>query len=304
MNFIHLKYAVEIEKTGSVSKAADNLYMGQPNLSKAIKELEKETGITIFIRTPKGVTPTEKGREFLKRARELVNSFDRLCDDYEKEKSGVTEFSIAVPRAEHMAMAFSNLAASRQDNSGVRLHYTEADNRSITEKLLSYDIRIGIITLGRDKEKKYLKLLDEYGISYRTLQEYDMKIICGRESALAGHKGNITPSDLSELSELIYADSEGKERISGGTGKTITIGDRGNSYRLLASLPYAYTWSAPLPESILSGYGLVQLGADSFKRKCKDILIYRRGYEMSVLEEQFLSELESVREDILLDKKN
>ena len=48
MNLLHLKYAVEIEKTGSITKAANNLFMGQPNLSKAIKELETEIGITIF----------------------------------------------------------------------------------------------------------------------------------------------------------------------------------------------------------------------------------------------------------------
>ena len=47
MNLLHLKYAVEIEKTGSITKAANNLFMGQPNLSKAIKELENEIGITI-----------------------------------------------------------------------------------------------------------------------------------------------------------------------------------------------------------------------------------------------------------------
>lgn len=48
MNITHLRYAIEVEKTGSISQAADNLYMGQPNLSKAIKELEESVGITIL----------------------------------------------------------------------------------------------------------------------------------------------------------------------------------------------------------------------------------------------------------------
>ena len=71
MNLLHLKYAVEIEKTGSITKAANNLFMGQPNLSKAIKELENEIGITIFRRTTKGVAPTEKGGEFLGYAKDF-----------------------------------------------------------------------------------------------------------------------------------------------------------------------------------------------------------------------------------------
>ena len=68
MNTLHLKYAVEVERTRSISKAAENLFMAQPNLSKAIKELEDSLGITIFQRTSKGVVPTQQGAEFLKYA--------------------------------------------------------------------------------------------------------------------------------------------------------------------------------------------------------------------------------------------
>lgn len=64
MNTLHFKYSVEVEKTRSITQAADNLYMAQPNLSKAIRELEDTLGITIFERTPKGVVPTKKGAEF------------------------------------------------------------------------------------------------------------------------------------------------------------------------------------------------------------------------------------------------
>ena len=53
MNILHLKYAVEVEKTRSINKAAENLYMGQPNLSRAIKELEESLGITIVSVPPK-----------------------------------------------------------------------------------------------------------------------------------------------------------------------------------------------------------------------------------------------------------
>ena len=65
MNTLHLKYALEIEKTGSISQAAQNLFMAQPNLSKAIKDLENELGYVIFKRTSSGVIATEKGAEFL-----------------------------------------------------------------------------------------------------------------------------------------------------------------------------------------------------------------------------------------------
>ena len=61
MNVMHLRYAVEISKTKSINKAAENLFMSQPNLSRAIKELESSIGIDIFKRTSKGMTVTPKG---------------------------------------------------------------------------------------------------------------------------------------------------------------------------------------------------------------------------------------------------
>ena len=78
MNIIHLKYAVEIEKTRSISKAAENLFMAQPNLSRAIKELEESIGIAIFNRTPKGITVTPDGEEFLHHARKILRQVEEM----------------------------------------------------------------------------------------------------------------------------------------------------------------------------------------------------------------------------------
>ena len=78
-NILHLKYAVEIEKTGSITKAAENLYMGQPNLSRAIRELEESLGITIFMRSSRGVVPTEQGREFLNYARNILAQIEEMA---------------------------------------------------------------------------------------------------------------------------------------------------------------------------------------------------------------------------------
>ena len=61
MNLLHLKYAVIVAETNSMTKAAEMLFTAQPNLSRAIKELESGLGITIFRRTPKGIFPTPQG---------------------------------------------------------------------------------------------------------------------------------------------------------------------------------------------------------------------------------------------------
>lgn len=82
MNLTQLRYALEVQRAGSISKAAENLYMGQPNLSKAIKELETSLGIRLFKRAAAGVTPTPEGRAFLEKAKALLEQFSLLESAY------------------------------------------------------------------------------------------------------------------------------------------------------------------------------------------------------------------------------
>ena len=87
LNIYHLRYALEIEKTGSIKNAAENLFMAQPNLSRSIKELENSLGIVIFERTSKGVIPTADGEKFLIRARNILKQVDEVQDLFSKKKN-------------------------------------------------------------------------------------------------------------------------------------------------------------------------------------------------------------------------
>lgn len=299
MNFIHLKYAVEIEKTGSISKAAENLFMGQPNLSKAIKELENETGITIFIRTPNGVKPTEQGKAFLERAKGLISSFDNFSASYSKDTPRVAAFSVCVPRADYISNAFTTFVSMLDGNTEISLGFEEADNDQIIKRIRDFKVGMGIIRLEADNEKKYLRILEENKITHRILWEFDYRLLCSRESPLAKHSKVINEADLDELTEISFNEDElndGKRRI--------TVYDRGSRYDLLTTLADTYCWVSPTPKSVLEQYRLIQLNVNMEKRRCKDLLIFRKDYKMSRLDEQFLSELERVKEKIRIDKLN
>ena len=82
MTFVQLKYILTIAETKSLNKAAEQLYVSQPSLTNALKELEKEVGITIFFRTGRGVTLTNDGVEFLAYARELYREYEQLLQRY------------------------------------------------------------------------------------------------------------------------------------------------------------------------------------------------------------------------------
>lgn len=72
MNILHMKYAVEVAKCGSINKAAEILLMNQPNLSRAIKELEASLGVEIFSRSAKGMVVTPEGETFLRYATSIL----------------------------------------------------------------------------------------------------------------------------------------------------------------------------------------------------------------------------------------
>lgn len=72
MNLLHLKYIIEVATAGSISKAANNLFMNQPHLSKIIKDIEESMNIIIFERTSKGVVVTKKGLSLLNKQKILL----------------------------------------------------------------------------------------------------------------------------------------------------------------------------------------------------------------------------------------
>ena len=82
MNLLHMKYAVEVARLGSLNKAAESLMIAQPNISRSIKELEADLGITIFQRSAKGMALTPDGEEFMEYARDILHRIDKIEQSY------------------------------------------------------------------------------------------------------------------------------------------------------------------------------------------------------------------------------
>ncbi|MFA6948641.1 MAG: LysR family transcriptional regulator, partial [Eubacteriales bacterium] len=139
MNILHLKYAVEVEKTGSITQAAEHLFMGQPNLSKAIRELETNLGITLFKRTSKGVVATQEGEIFLKYAKSIIAQVDAVEALYSPKRQNKLSYSFAVSHIDYAAEAFLRFASdiTSDDESGGMPLRTE----DIASKDISFEIR-------------------------------------------------------------------------------------------------------------------------------------------------------------------
>ena len=161
MNITHLRYAVEIEKSRYINKAADNLYMAQPNLSRALKELEDSIGITIFKRTPNGMLVTPDGEEFLEEAKRILREIDSFDDKYTNGKRNKETFSVSVPRATYISYAFSRFAGKVEADRQVDLFYKETNSMRAINNILHADFKLGIIRYALNYEQYFEAMVKE-----------------------------------------------------------------------------------------------------------------------------------------------
>ena len=110
MNILHMKYAVEVAKVGSLNKAAESLYVALPNISRSIKELEADLGITVFDRTAKGMVLTPEGEEFISYAKDILKQIDQVENMYKSGQVKKQKFSVSVPRASYISDAFTEFS--------------------------------------------------------------------------------------------------------------------------------------------------------------------------------------------------
>lgn len=302
MNIQHLKYAVEVEKQGSISKAADSLYMGQPNLSKSIKELENSLDIKIFTRTPKGVNVTEKGKEFLEYAKNILAQIDEIESYYQKSSTEKQSFRISVPRASYIARAFSNFVQEVNSDKDMEMDFIETNSMRTINSITEGNYNLGIIRYQTQYEPYFERFLEDKGLRVEVIWEFSHSVLLSRESELASRK-SIAYEELEDYIEIIQGDSSvpylsavDKRRTQQRTNsrKRIYIYERGSQLELLTSLPSTYMWVAPMPSDVLERDNLALVECETGDT-CKDVLIYPADYELNKLERMFLKKMGEVK---------
>ena len=205
MNTIQFKYAIEVERTGSISQAAENLYMAQPNLSKAIRELEDSLGFAVFERTSRGVVPTRKGEEFLKLARSVllqIGQMEALKDDHPDH---VQRFSLSMPRGSYIADGVSRFISALDPHGDMRLSIKETNSVQTVNNVLSGRFRLGIIRYRVQHESHFLDFLSEKELTFEQLWEYDYEVLLSRQHPLAA-MDPLDPARLEDYIELTHGD--------------------------------------------------------------------------------------------------
>lgn len=298
MNILHLKYAVETAKAGSLSKAAEALYMNQPNLSRAIKDLETSLGITIFDRSSKGIGVTPEGEEFLGYARKILQQIDEVEAIYKSGAAARQRFSISVPRSSYISEAFAQfskeLTAERAE-----IFYKETNAMRVIRNILSSDYKLGILRYAVNYDKYFKEMLDEKGLTGELVTEFRYVLVMNRQHPLA-QKESIVMADLKPYIEIAHADpyvpslpmSEvKKEELPEDSERRIFVFERASQFDLLAENHETYMWVSPIPDKLLKRYDLVQKPCVDNRKLYRDLLIYRRDYHLTELDRAFITEL-------------
>lgn len=299
MNIVHLKYAVEIAKTKSISRAAENLYMGQPNLSRAIKELEENLNITIFKRNTKGITITPEGEEFLQYAKRIIAQVEEVEEIYKNGRKPKQNFSVSVPRASYISYAFAEFAKKIKTDIPADIFYKETNSLRTINNVIKGDYNLGIIRYQTTFDKYFQSMFEEKHLIYETVSDFKYTLLMSVNHPLA-NKENIRTKDLSEYIEITHADpyvpslpliDVKKEELSKYVDKHIFIFERGSQFKLLDTVPTTFMWVSPIPEDLYSKYNLIKKSCVDNQKVYKDVLVYRNGYKLSDLDNIFITEL-------------
>lgn len=306
MNILHLKYAVEVAKAGSLSKAAEALYMNQPNLSRAIKELEASLGITIFGRSAKGVYVTPEGEEFLGYARKILSQIDEVEAIYKSGAPVRQRFSISVPRASYISAAFAQFS-KRLGPERAEIFYKETNAMRVIRNILTADYKLGILRYASNYDKYFKEMLDEKGLTSELVTEFHYVLLMNEKHPLAG-KETISFADLRPFIEIAHADpyvpslplsTVKKEELPDDIDRRIFVFERASQYDLLQQNPETFMWVSPAPEDTLRRYGLVQRACPENQKVYRDMLIYRKDYKLTELDQDFITELCKARRQYL-----
>ena len=232
---------VTVAEMGTITEAANRLYISQPSLTNAIHELEKEMNLVIFNRTNKGITLSKEGDDFLGYARQVLEQAAILEDKYKGKDSGKKQFCVSTQHYSFAVNAFVDLIQKYgQKEYDFRLRETQT--YEIIEDVARMRSEIGILFLNDFNEKVLTKLLKAQELEFHLLFVARPHVFISRDHPLAA-KARITLDELRPYPYLVFEQGErnsfyfSEELLSmRDMPKTIQVRDRATLFSLVIGL--------------------------------------------------------------------
>ncbi len=263
MRIQQLEYLEKIVETGSINEAAKQLFISQPSLSQAMKEMEKEYKIQLFYRTKLGITLTDEGREFINYSRGILDQVNLLDERFGKTTTRKHIFSVSGQHYAFVVHAFVELVKKiGQDEYQFTLRETQTQN--VLDDIQTFKSELGIIYLNDFNQTVLKRLITEKNLEFVPLFEAKPHVFVGRENPLTKKK-SITLEDLEDYPYLSYEQGDtnsfyfSEEILSTlQRKKHIQISDRATIFNLMVGLN-GYTISSGIISSELNDEKIIAI---------------------------------------------
>ncbi|MBH5316190.1 LysR family transcriptional regulator [Paenibacillus sp. GSMTC-2017] len=266
MTLQQLKYVIEVANRGSINEAAKRLFISQPSLSNAIKDLEEEMQFEIFERSNKGISISREGIEFLSYARQVVEQAELLESRYLNAKPSPQHFSVST---QHYAFAVNAFVSLVQEygQEEYELALRETKTYEIIEDVKTLRSEIGILYLNEFNGKVINKLLKSANLQFNSLFTAKPHIFISIKNPLA-NQSIVTIDQLQDYPYLSFDQGEynsfhfSEEILSTMSHKkSIRVNDRATLFNLLIGLN-GYTISTGVLSSDLNGNEIIPVPLD------------------------------------------
>lgn len=302
MTLTQLRYVLAVADTHSMNEAARTLFIAQPSLSQAVKELEEEIGITLFNRSNRGVRITPEGEEFLGYARQVVEQYRLVEDRYIEKRNSKKKFSVSMQHYTFAVKAFVELVKQfGMDEYEFAVHETKT--YEVIEDVKNFRSEIGVLYLNDFNRAVLTKLFQESEVEFHEILKCGIYVYMWKGHPLAG-KEEIAMEELDEYPCLSFEQGVNnsfyfaEEVLSTYAYKRlIKANDRATLLNLMVGLNGFTLCSGIICESLNgSDYCAVKLKSDEVMTIG---YLKRKGAAVSPLGQKYLEEVEKFRESVM-----
>lgn len=226
---------------------------------------------------------------------------------YKNGRSDKQTFSISVPRATYISHAFTEFAKKIDASKQAEIYYKETNSSRTISNILESDYKLGILRYQTAFEQHFQNLLHDRGLVSELVTEFSYVAVMSKNHPLANKK-DIELTDFKDYIEIAHSDpyvpslpmtEARKAELSEFVDKRIFVFERASQMDLLSNVHNTFMWMSPMPDSFFDKYGLVQRQCKENVKAYKDVLIYRKGYNLTNLDKMFIEELYKAEEAFL-----
>ena len=290
MNTQHLQYIIEIERTRSISQAAENLFLGQPNLSRILHDMEDALGFRIFERTSRGVRPTERGSTFLQHARNVIREVEYI-DALGPRHAVPNRLRVCIPRSARTLDMTAGYLALLDTRGGLDAQILECHGRRAVELLSAGEADVGIIRFRSEYREYFEEQAAQQELTFRVLNKYKYQLLLPEDHPLV-QKSSINMADLEGYTEIVHSDSfRVRSKQEEANRRKIRCLDRLAQFSLLETIWGAYMWSQEQPKRYLERWHLVQRTCVDNTTVYHDALVYNPQYVVTEIQAGFVRQV-------------